>query len=407
MFRRYYLLAPLALFACSSAGEGDDSNATATGGSGAPAGGNANSAAGSAGSASGQAGNAAGGSAGSDVNAGGQGPGSGGTAADAGASSGGASGGSAGQGGAGGVSTGGGSAGIEEGDTVPWRELNVQVQGAQITHGKAGLDTRAAKMMGKLIIDLGVDSGTYLSWLGKRGFHVMGIGFYHCNIGNNLGRDHNGDCRLNSFDGMPHGDQNNVGPADSISGQVQAQLTQLHSQYPEEDWGYFLNEDGTVRWSDVGFTGISHGSSTAARIGHAVRIYRAVSRSGPRDNGCGTGAAQGDFDRNNPPWDPNCAEEEISSWLDEPSVTPLNRYYALVGIHDGQYGDDMFNLERRGIPGEPLRWDLPGADVTSSNRYIADEGHFDFLAAPDGVPNTDAALNQAFGVPPENQNPDF
>lgn len=405
-FRAYFLLAPLALFACSSAGgEGDDPNTTATGGTGAAAGGNTSGGAGNAGAANGQAGAALGGG-GTVGNAGGQGPGSGGTAGG-GASSGGAGGGPGNVGGAGGTPAAGGSAGLEEGDTPPWRELNVLVQGAQITHGKAGLDTRAATMMGKLIVDLGVDSGTYLSWLGKRGFHVMGIGFYHCNIGNNLGRDHNGDCRLNTFDGMPHGDQNNVGPADSISGQVQAQLVQLHSQYPEEDWGYFLNEDGSVRWSDVGFTGISHGSSTAARIGHAVRIYRAVSRSGPRDNGCGTGAAQGDFDRNNPPWDPNCAEEEISSWLDEPSVTPLNRYYALVGINDGQYGDDMFNLERRGIPGDPVRWDLPGADLASSNRYIADEGHYDFLAAPDGVPGTDAALNMAFGVPPENQNPDF
>lgn len=306
-----------------------------------------------------------------------------------------------------------GAAGASEdpeaaGDTPPWRALNVNTtEAAQYVHGDAGVDTRAPRMLGKLIIDLGVDSGGFISWLAKRGFHTMGISFYHCNIGNNLGRDHNGDCRLNTFDGMPHGDQNNVGPADSISEKVRQMLVDLHELAPDEDWGYFLNMDGSVRWSDVGFTGISHGATTAARIGSAVRLYRAVSRSGPRDNGCGTGQATGPYDANNPPWDPACPEEEISSWLDEESATPLSRFYALVGMGDVQYGDIMFNLERRGYPGQPVRFDMEGADLSGSNRFYADEGHYDFLRGAEGVTNCDAALDVAFGVPEENRNPTF
>ncbi|HTM43577.1 MAG TPA: hypothetical protein VL137_01405 [Polyangiaceae bacterium] len=310
-----------------------------------------------------------------------------------------------------GGSPGGGAGGDPDaaGDTPPQRPLNVLAPPMQITHGNAGLDPRAAKMMGKLVVELGVDSGSYVPWLGKRGFHVIGVSFLHCNIGNNLGRDHNGDCRLNTFDGMPHGDQNAVGPADSISGKVLSTITSLDMQYPEEDWGYFLNADGSVRWSDVAFSGMSHGSSTAARIGMAVRLYRAVSRSGPRDNGCGVGQAPGDFDPNNPPWDPNCDINSISSWLDETPATPIDRFYAMVGKTDVEYGDIMFTMNRIGFRGMPERWDLPGAVLTDTNRFYVDAGHLDFLlAAPDvQPPNTEAVLNIAFGVPPENQHPNF
>lgn len=392
--------------ACSSGGSGDDGsigNAQAnTGGS-----------AGSTGASAGQGGTAPGGvgSGTAGATAGG-GPGTsaqGGAAGEATTQGGSAGTGGVAQGGAAGEAAQGGTGGDPDaaGDTPPWRELNVLIGQDQVTHGNAGLDGRAAKLLGKLVIELGVDSGGYVPWLGKRGFHVIGLSFFHCNISNDLGRDHNGDCRLNTFDGMPHGDQNNVGPADCVSAKVRDQLTSLHGQYPEEDWGYFLNEDGSVRWSDVAFTGISHGASTAARIASAVRLYRAVSRSGPRDNGCGNGVATGDYDVNNPPWKTDCNEDSISSWLDETSETPLSRYYALVGMSDGQYGDIMFHMERRGYRGAPVRWDLPGAVLTESNRWYADEGHLDFLLAANVPPNTEQALELAFGVPPENQSPDF
>lgn len=400
------LLVTCLAFACSSAGSSDQGlagNANVnTGGTTANAGqaGSGSGTAGSSNAGTGNAGTASGGTAGSSAQ--------GGAAGEATAQGGSAGTGGSVQGGAAGTAQ-GGSGGDPDaaGDTPAWRELNVLIGQDQVTHGNAGLDGRAAKMLGKLVIELGVDSGGYVPWLGKRGFHVIGLSFFHCNISNDLGRDHNGDCRLNTFDGMPHGDQNNVGVADSISAKVKDQLTSLHGQYPEEDWGYFLNEDGSVRWSDVAFTGISHGASTAARIASAVRLYRAVSRSGPRDNGCGNGVAIGDFDANNPPWKTDCNEDSISSWLDETSATPMSRYYALVGMSDGQYGDIMFHMQRRGYRGAPVRWDLPGAVLTESNRWYADEGHLDFLLAANVPPNTEQALELAFGVPPENQSPAF
>ncbi|HEY1534935.1 MAG TPA: hypothetical protein VGF76_13000 [Polyangiaceae bacterium] len=336
-----------------------------------------------------------------------------GGASNGGMSSGGmSSGGMAGAAGAAGTVGAAGNGGSDPGDTPAPRPLNVTVGGMkQITHAvngvSAGLDTRTTQV-GKLVIDLGVTSGGYQPWLGKRGFHVMGVSFPMCDISNDQGRDHDGDCRLNTFDGVAHGTSSAVTPANSISGHVQAALKSLQQQFPTEDWGYFLNADDSVRWSDVAFTGMSHGATTAAVIGKAVRLYRVVSRSGPRDNACGLpGMAAGDFSRATPPWQANCPDASIASWLDAPSATPVARFFAMVGKQDVEYGDIMFAMERMKYPGEPIRWDVAGSVLTGTSRFYADAGHLDFLAAAGPPPRTSEALNIAFGVPVANQNPAF
>jgi hypothetical protein len=350
-------------------------------------------------------------------------PGTGGTSS-AGASNGGSAGQGASGGGQGGTqssSDGGNPLGdasgtgadamVDTGDTKPWRPLNVTAAPGQHTHNYAGnavgLDNRAAKMMGKLIIDLGVDSGGYWAWAGKRGFHVFGVSFYHCaHIDDwSKGSAYPSDCRLNTFDGIKHAnpavaDENTVTPDMSISGKVKAGLASLHQQFSEEDWGYFLNQDGSVRWSDVAFEGYSHGAQTAARIGRAVRLYRAVSRSGPRDNGCGTGAATGDFDPLKPPYDPNCPAKNIATWQDEGPATPIDRFFGFAGKQDGQYGDDMFSMEHMHYVGMPVNISTAQPPYGGSHRFYADTGHV-------GFDNFTDALNIAFGVPPENQHPTF
>jgi hypothetical protein len=401
----------LQLVACSSS----DAPSSAGGTAGAEA-----SSAGQSGDAAGSA-NPNAGAAGQPQSSGGASAQGGGAEVTAGATSlggannGGTSAGSGGattNGGAAGTMSTAGSGSIDPGDTPPPQPLNVTVGGMkQITHtvngNSAGLDTRTTQV-GKLVVDLGVTSGGYQPWLGKRGFHVMGVSFPMCDITNDQGRDHDGDCRLNTFDGMPHGTSSDVTPANSISAHVQSGLKSLQQQFPTEDWGYFLNADGSVRWSDVAFTGMSHGATTAAVIGKAVRLYRVVSRSGPRDNACGLpGTAAGDFSRTTPPWQANCPDASIASWLDLTPATPIARFYAMVGMQDVEYGDIMFAMERMKYPGEPVRWDVAGNVLTGTNRFYADAGHLDFLGAANPPPRTSEALNIAFGVPAANQNPTF
>jgi len=70
----------------------------------------------------------------------------------------------------------------------------------------------------------------------------------------------------------------------------------------------------------------------------------------------------------------------------------------------------MFNMHYTKFPGTPVIFNVDGAVLTGTNQFFTTVGgHLDFLnAAADTKPlNTDAVLNIAFAIPPENQNPKF
>jgi hypothetical protein len=115
----------------------------------------------------------------------------------------------------------GGMGGLEEGDTPPWRPLDVYAAPGEHQHGNAGMDTRAPKLLGKLAVDIGVNSGGYISWLAKRGYHSIGAPCGSCpapNLGGS--RDEVGNCRLEEFM--------------TTEASVKQTLTNLHAQFPEE-----------------------------------------------------------------------------------------------------------------------------------------------------------------------------
>jgi hypothetical protein len=183
----------------------------------------------------------------------------------------------------------------------------------------------------------------------------------------------------------------------------------LQTKYPEEDWGFFENKDGSVRWSDVAITGLSHGATAAAVAGHiGARMWRIVSRSGPRDNICGLPAGKCSAPISTPNYDPACPDTKVASWLDEQSKTPMDRFYGLVGMMDDQCGDIMFDMHRTKYAGAPLIFDADGVDLTKTNQFFAaTQGHYDFLAGVTGVKNGAAVLNIAFAIPTEDQTPKF
>jgi len=85
-----------------------------------------------------------------------------------------------------------------------------------------------------------------------------------------------GDARKEVWDGIEHthaGDFASIHmtPADGVAQRTQKALKYLDQAYPDEDWGYYLNADGSVRWSDVILTGMSHGASNVARWAMLVR----------------------------------------------------------------------------------------------------------------------------------------
>ncbi len=394
----------LGALACgsSSSGGGGAAGSNAGGAAGSSVSGTSGSSNGGAIDAGGSSGSVALAGAGAGAVAGGAPPiaGSGGTAPVAG--SGGTAGSAAGSAGSDGIGM----------DIPPWRDLNVTVAPGQHTHTtpagqSAGMDNRAAKMASKLVVDLGVDAGGYQQYLGKRGFHVIGANSVNaCSSINDwtLGRGYDGDCRLNTLDGLPHGTQSMVTQQQSVMNQVLQALITFEATYPGEGWGYFLTQDGkAVRWSDVAFTGLSHGAQSSVCFATQLRVWRAVPQSGPRDNTCGTGVAKGLYDPANPPFDPNCPVDHIASWLDGPRATPIDRIFGFVGAKDTQFGDIMFTMQRMKFLGDYVNIDTAMAPYGGSHRfYSMAAGHNSF---PNGFPI--AAINLAFDVPPENANPTF
>jgi hypothetical protein len=298
-------------------------------------------------------------------------------------------------------------------DTPPSRPLAVKATPARYEHSflpsdadaevsfndetqLAIFDNRAPKLVGKLVLPFG-GAGSRAGSLGgqgefcaRRGFHVLAIAAfqdYNIVIGD---PDFYGDARRQAFDGLTHttkGDFANVKmvAADGVARRTQKALAYLQGKYPDEDWGYYLQPDGSVRWSDVIFTGMSHGASNAARFAMLVRAWRAVSVSGPRDNTC-MSLNQDD-----------CGGV-VATWFDEEPATPIERFFAITGKGDEQHTQQLYAMERVGYVGQALAVRSAAPPYDGSHRFIADGGHEEFC----GQAAYDEACNLAFDVPSEN-----
>lgn len=91
----------------------------------------------------------------------------------------------------------------------------------------------------------------------------------------------------------------------------------LDRENPEGNWKQFLTRDGKgLMWDKVILTGISHGSTTAARMAKAVKVDRVVMFSGPRD--------------------------QYEVWQKLPSATPGNRYFGFSHVLDDGWIRDHY-----------------------------------------------------------------
>jgi hypothetical protein len=118
-----------------------------------------------------------------------------------------------------------------------------------------------------------------------------------------------GDGRMEAWDGKDRVDWLDIQPPDSIVNRTEHALEHAMTADPGGDWGYYLNADGTVRWTDVYMVGYSFGSQTIAMDSKYVRFGRVVATSGPQDEGF-----------------PN------ATWISQPSATPVDRLYMAVGF---------------------------------------------------------------------------
>jgi hypothetical protein len=259
------------------------------------------------------------------------------------------------------------------------------------------IDPRA-RPLGKLVMTLGgVGSesgfvGGIGSFCAARGFHVFAVTYFSSYDIVRGDAAFYGDARLESFEGVDHTNKYefatvHIDKPDGIEQRVARGLAYLQGLYPDEDWGYYLNGDGSVRWSDVIVAGFSHGASSAARIAMVRRLAGAISLSGPRDNSCGS--------------DPLCGGGGVfATWLTEVPRTPIDRFFALTGAQDGQHPEHLFAMQKVGYLGQVVDVDVEQPPYGGSHRLKSTGGgHSDYC----GGEAYQAACNYMFHVPPENQ----
>ena len=241
--------------------------------------------------------------------------------------------------GAGGTSTAGaaGAAGAagsgDPGDPPPPRPINITAGSGcncdlKIAGQTLAVDTRK-KIQGKLVITLGSicggPGGGGLEGTAKAlGFHVFQVATQTCvNTAPQKYKDiiaktpndpeanrQVGDARMELWDGVDRVDWVTVAPGESIVARTEAALKYAVTQDPGGDWGYYLNADGHVRWTDVFMLGYSWGSQTIAMVAKYVRFGRVFCTSGPQ--------AEGFPD---------------ATWITHPSATPPERLFMAVGFN--------------------------------------------------------------------------
>jgi hypothetical protein len=152
-------------------------------------------------------------------------------------------------------------------------------------------------------------------WAAGQGYHVFQVAYSNA-ISEAAQGDTNpdtpGNTRMNQFDGKGRTPSNaNTKRFDSIEGRLIKGIEYLIVHDPGADWGWFLNQDGTMRWSDGCFIGYSYGASHLAVIARFVRIGLGVSVSGPQSEG-----------------------HPDASWIKMPSATPVERLWGMWGTLD-------------------------------------------------------------------------
>ena len=126
-----------------------------------------------------------------------------------------------------------------------------------------------------------------------------------------------GKIRLEAATGEDHSPLVDIPKPDSIMERSLQFVKWLAKENPEGNWEQFLTADGkSLQWEKVILSGISHGSTTAARFAIHQKVDRVVMFSGPRDN--------------------------TETWQGFPSATPANRFFGFSHVLDGGWVADHY-----------------------------------------------------------------
>ncbi|MEZ6055204.1 MAG: hypothetical protein R3C01_00740 [Planctomycetaceae bacterium] len=124
-----------------------------------------------------------------------------------------------------------------------------------------------------------------------------------------------GKIRLEAATGIDQTPLVDIPKPDSIMERSRQFVLWLDKENPQGNWDQFLTADRSdLKWDKVILSGISHGSTTAARFAKHQEVARVVMFSGPRD--------------------------QFDEWQGFDSMTPKNRYFGFTHVLDtGWVGD--------------------------------------------------------------------
>lgn len=126
-----------------------------------------------------------------------------------------------------------------------------------------------------------------------------------------------GKIRLEAATGEDHSPLVDIPKPDGAAWRSLQFVKWLAERHPQGRWEQFLNEDHSdLLWEKVILSGISHGSTTAARWAKHQKVARVVMFSGPRD--------------------------QLESWQGFDSATPANRYFGFTHVLDSGWTGDHY-----------------------------------------------------------------
>lgn len=196
----------------------------------------------------------------------------------------------------------------------------------------AAVDTRVAPL-GRLVIWLMGYSAPLFDRLTSYGLHAIQVHYANGWFGQFGDKGPKGDTtfngriRLEAATGEDVSEVVNIPRPDSIMERALQLVKWLAKENPQGGWEYFLTTDQkNLRWERVILSGISHGSTTAARFAKYQKVARVVMLSGPRD--------------------------QLETWQSLKSATPANRYFGFSHVLDSGWTGNHY----------PRSWELLGLE---------------------------------------------
>ncbi len=152
----------------------------------------------------------------------------------------------------------------------------------------------------------------------ENGYHSLGISYSNATISPMCAGSNDSLCfdkvRREVITGAALSDSVNVNVANSINNRVLKALQFLNTNFPTENWGQFYS-GSTILWNKIAVAGHSQGGGHAAFIAKQNTVDRVVLLASPKDY----------F---------TAPLNKPASWINNPSITPSCKYYAITHEDD-------------------------------------------------------------------------